>query len=216
LNESPDHNQGRDTVRTKTSLQSDKMLDAAARLFGTQRFHEVRMEDIAAEAEVGKGTIYRYFMDKEELYLALLTRASEQFMERLREEANREGSARLRLEGVVTAIISCFDNQPHLLDLIQRAEVMQQPGKESPWLAARHDVFRLTHDLFEAGRRQGEFTIRDPELATLILLGGLRGVIRFGAKPRAEDLSSQIVSDFLEGAGRPVEAAAGASNGKHA
>src|SRR5262245_18615534 len=56
-------------VRTKTPQQADKMLNAAARLFGTQRFHEVRMEDIAAEAAVGKGTIYRYFSDKDELYL---------------------------------------------------------------------------------------------------------------------------------------------------
>ena len=61
-------------MRTKTAQQADKVLDAAARLFGTQRFHEVRMEDIAAEATVGKGTLYRYFNDKEELFVALLER----------------------------------------------------------------------------------------------------------------------------------------------
>src|SRR5215472_7850945 len=72
-------------LRTKTPLQADKMLDAAGRLFGAHRFHEVRMEDIAAEAEVGKGTIYRYFSDKEELFLALLERSSRQLLARLEE-----------------------------------------------------------------------------------------------------------------------------------
>ena len=62
-------------MRCKTAEQADKVLDAAAQLFGLRRFHEVRMEDIAAEAEVGKGTLYRYFADKEELYLGLLDRA---------------------------------------------------------------------------------------------------------------------------------------------
>src|SRR2546421_8418409 len=96
-------------VRTKTSDQADRMLDAAARLFGTQRFHEVRMEDIAAEAEVGKGTLYRYFSDKEELYLALLERASQQLVCRLREEITRMEGPRAQLEAVVAAIIAYFD-----------------------------------------------------------------------------------------------------------
>src|SRR5438132_288135 len=71
---------GRPSVRTKTPQQADKMLDAAVALFGRRRFHEVRMDDIAAEAEVGKGTLYRYFTDKEELYLALLARSARQYL----------------------------------------------------------------------------------------------------------------------------------------
>jgi AcrR family transcriptional regulator len=175
------------------------MLDAASRLFATHRFHEVRMEDIAAEAEVGKGTIYRYFADKEELYLALLTRASEQFVRRLEQVMLQEGTAHSRLEAVVDAIISVFDEQPHLLDLIQRAEVMQRPGREFPWQQTREDLGRLLAELFEQARLSGEFTIRDPELATAMLLGGVRAVIRFGQRPRRAGLARQIVSDFLGG-----------------
>ena len=84
-------------MRTKTPQQADKMLDAASRLFATSRFHEVRMEDIAAEAEVGKGTLYRYFMDKDELYFALLTRASRQFLCRLEQSVAQAEGARHRL-----------------------------------------------------------------------------------------------------------------------
>src|SRR5262249_46174369 len=104
------------------------MLDAAGRLFGTQRFHEVRMEDIAAEAEVGKGTIYRYFSDKEELYKALLSRSSGQLLGRLRDELEQADAPRAQLVRVVAALIGFFDERPHLFDLIQRAEVMQGPG----------------------------------------------------------------------------------------
>src|SRR6202043_2112108 len=71
-------------VRTKTPQFSEKMLEAAGRLFGTRRFHEVRMEDVASEADVSKGTLYRYFRDKDEMYLALLARASRQFVTELR------------------------------------------------------------------------------------------------------------------------------------
>ena len=176
------------------------MLEAAARLFGTQRFHEVRMEDIAAEAEVGKGTLYRYFEDKEELYLALLARASEQFIRRLREEVRHPTGSRRRLEALVTSIISFFDEHPHLLDLIQRAEVMPRPGAASAWQQARDDVSLLLAQLFAEAKRDGEFVIHRPELAALMLLGGLRSVIRFGKRPRAADLSQQIVAEVLQGA----------------
>src|SRR5258705_7193086 len=99
------------------------MLDAAGRLFGARRFHEVRMEDIAAEAEVSKGTLYRYFKDKEEMYLALLERSSHQLVAELHARVGEAEGGRQRLIAVVAAVIGFFDRQPHLFDLIQRAEI---------------------------------------------------------------------------------------------
>jgi AcrR family transcriptional regulator len=177
------------------------MLDAAARLFGTQRFHEVRMEDIATEAAVGKGTLYRYFSDKEELYLALLGRASRQFQSRLQAQLARTDEPRARLEAIVEGIIQFFDEQPHLLDLIQRAELAQGPN--FPWQPTRNEVSRLVHEIIEEGRASGAFTIRDPELAATMLLSGLRGIIRY-YKPRPRHLAQHIVTGLLQGyADRP-------------
>jgi TetR/AcrR family fatty acid metabolism transcriptional regulator len=187
-------------VRTKTLLQAEKMLDAAAHLFGALRFHEVRMEDIAAEAGVGKGTIYRYFSDKEELYLALLARASGQYLGRLRDAVNRVGGPGQRLEALVAAILAYFDEQPHLLDLIQRAEVARGQGPEFPWYQTRLELNGLILSLLEEGQCRGAWRLRDPDLATMLLLGGLRGVLRFGRQPRPTDLARQIVSSFLHGA----------------
>lgn len=191
-------------MRTKTPRQADKMLDAAARLFGSQRFHEVRMEDIASEAQVGKGTLYRYFTDKEELYLALVTRASEQILERLHEDLAEVETAIDRLRTIVAAIIGFFDDQPHLLDLIQRTEVIR--GPDFPWQKTRDQVLHLVLDVFKQGKEQGEFTLRDPDLAALLLLAGLRGVIRFGKRPRPRDLAQRIVDGLLQGhaCGGPV------------
>src|ERR1700730_12021813 len=107
-------------MRTKTPLQADKILQAAGHLFGSQRFHEVRMEDIASEAEVGKGTLYRYFSDKEELYRAMLARSSDRFMRRVEAIGAGDGRPRGRLEALVAGVIDQFDSEPHLLDLIQR------------------------------------------------------------------------------------------------
>lgn len=183
-------------MRTKTPVQADKIIQAAGRLFGCQRFHEVRMEDIAAEAEVGKGTLYRYFNDKEELYLALVERAADDMLERLQTEVAAAEGPRAQLEAVAEAVVSYFDEHPHLFDLIQRSEVMAGPG--FPWKRAREASVRLATQLLAEGKRNGEFTIEDPELTGLLLLGGLRAVVRFGKKPRPAGLARQIVSAFLQ------------------
>jgi AcrR family transcriptional regulator len=184
-------------------MQAEKMLEAAARLFGSQRFHEVRMEDIAAEAAVGKGTLYRYFSDKEELYAALLERASHQFMSRLEEALEGAGGPLERLKLVAATSLAFFEDQPHVSDLIQRAETHTDPSRLLPWQQVRNRTHQLVLDLFAEARARGDFTIRDPELAVLMFLGGLRSVIRFGPRPQPRNLAQRVVDCFLEAAELP-------------
>jgi AcrR family transcriptional regulator len=190
-------------VRTKTPDQADKILSAATRLFGPHRFHEVRMEDIAAAAAVGKGTLYRYFADKEELYRAMLVRSSERFLRRMEGIVAGPGAPRERLEALVAGIIDTFDGEPHLLDLIQRAEVLAADGVAFPWQTARERMPELVRQLFDEAAAEGDFRVRDPEVSVLLLLGGIRAVLRFGERPRARDLEHRIVSTFIDGAARP-------------
>lgn len=181
-------------MRSTSPRQSDKILAAAARLFATHRFHEARMEDIAALAEVGKGTLYRYFRDKDELYLALLRHASDGLAARLDDCATGR-SPRDGLVAVVAALIAYFDEQPHLFDLIQHAEVMLRPSVDFPWQQARTRTLALVKELLTAG----PFAVDDIDLAALMLLGGVRAVIRFGDRPRPADLAERLVAGFLDG-----------------
>jgi hypothetical protein len=111
----------------------------------------------------------------------------------------RFATPRQRLVALVRTIVAYFDEHPHLLDLIQRAEVMHGSGQNFPWREARDQLIHLALDLFEQADARGDFTVRDPNLAALMLLGGLRGVIRFGHRPRPRDLGERVVAAFLQG-----------------
>src|SRR5262249_12267035 len=189
-------------MRTKTPDLPERMLDTAARLFGARRFHEVRMDDVAAEAGVSKGTLYRYFRDKDEMYLALLGRASDQLVQLLRGRVAEADGARGGLVAIVDSVITFFDAQPHLFDLIQRAEALQGPGEAFPWQPVRDEGVRLVGEVFRDGQTRGEFVVRDAELAALMLLGGMRAVVRFGKRPRPVNLAERIVDGFLRGGAR--------------
>lgn len=190
-------------MRTKTPQIAERILDAAAWLFANQLYHEARMEDIADKAGVSKGTLYSYFRDKEELYVALLDRASTGMVQALEQAAAHRSGARAGLIAIVDAVLCYFDGQPHVFDLIQRVEVLGRHDAEFPWQKARDVALRLVLDIFEEGRAAGKLQVRDPDLASLLLFGGLRSVIRFGAKPRPPGLAADLVDSFLYGASNP-------------
>lgn len=181
-------------MRTKTSEKAETILQAAAELFASQRFHEVRMDDIALAADVGKGTLYRYFADKEKLYQALLEHSAKQFIDKIRAAIAREQAPRKSLEAAVVAILVFFKEQPNLFDLIQRAEVLQ--GPDFPWGPTRQQLIEAVTELFESMNQQA-----DAEFLALLLLGGVRSIIRFG-KGKPQDLARQIVDVFVPQAGR--------------
>jgi AcrR family transcriptional regulator len=186
-------------VRTKTPLQGEKILGVAARLFATHRFHKARMEDIAACAGVGKGTLYRYFKDKEELYLALLARAADQMAVLLNADGIQKGDPRRRLEAFAETVVHYFDEQPHLFDVIQHAEALHPPDREFPWQKTRDLTVATVRRILDDGRATGLFGDIDAELAVLLLLGGLRAVLRFGTKPRSTDTPQRVVDLFIQG-----------------
>jgi len=54
-------------------LRIDKLLEVGLRLFSQKGFYCTSVEDIVREAGVGKGTFYRYFKSKEDIFVAILT-----------------------------------------------------------------------------------------------------------------------------------------------
>jgi AcrR family transcriptional regulator len=52
----------------------EEILDAALRVFVQRGLHKAKLEEVAQEAGISKGTIYLYFKNKEELFVATARR----------------------------------------------------------------------------------------------------------------------------------------------
>ncbi|MDA0334932.1 MAG: TetR/AcrR family transcriptional regulator [bacterium] len=88
-------------------VRRQAILRAAEQLFAEGRFDAVLMEDVARQAGVGKGTLYRYFQDKESLYFAVIFAG----FGALQEQMSREGAevdSVGRLEKTVRALVHFF------------------------------------------------------------------------------------------------------------
>ena len=58
--------------RANAEARRERLLQATIKVFSTKGYHAARIEDIIAEAKVGKGTFYLHFKGKEEVFAALL------------------------------------------------------------------------------------------------------------------------------------------------
>ncbi|MFK7991398.1 MAG: TetR/AcrR family transcriptional regulator [Sandaracinaceae bacterium] len=75
----------------------ETILDAAARVFGERGPAQATMEDIAEAAEVSKGTLYLYFRNKDDLFVALTHRPLDVLLSRFAQLAADDGTSGLAL-----------------------------------------------------------------------------------------------------------------------
>ena len=69
-------------VREKRKRTND-ILEAAKRVFETKGFLNTTLNDVAKEAEISVGLIYRYFQSKEDIFASLALKGADQFDERI-------------------------------------------------------------------------------------------------------------------------------------
>jgi AcrR family transcriptional regulator len=61
----------------RVAARKVQILDAAARLFAEKGFHRTTTKDIAEAADVSEGTLYNYFVNKEDMLLGIMSRLVE-------------------------------------------------------------------------------------------------------------------------------------------
>src|SRR6185369_16447908 len=58
---------------------TNDILEAARRCFESKGFLKTTLQDVAKEAEISVGLIYRYFQSKEDIFASLALKGAEQF-----------------------------------------------------------------------------------------------------------------------------------------
>jgi AcrR family transcriptional regulator len=83
----------------------ERILDAAERLLGRFGYRKMTVDDIAAEAGIGKGTVYLSFPSKEEVVLSTVDRIVDRVCTAMEEAGARDASAPDRLRAMLRARI---------------------------------------------------------------------------------------------------------------
>ena len=109
---------GRPPDAERQERRRAEILDAASSVFAAHGFAAADVQEIADKTGVGKGTVYRYFPSKEELFLA----AVDHGMRRLKTAVDAAvAGAEQPLERIaagVRAYLAFFDEHPEIVELL--------------------------------------------------------------------------------------------------
>jgi len=183
------------------------IMGAAERLFASRGVHEISLDDVVREAKVGKGTIYRYFSGKDDLFFQTATQGFEELCEllgRMRED----GTFEEHLEAACREISGFYGRRRQLFRMMQSEEVRmywRQGDGRVHWLAERQKLVGAVAGILERGVEEGRVRGDVPvETLATFLLGMLRTGAREGGEVPANGGTIGLVVDlFRRGAGVP-------------
>lgn len=133
-----------------------EILDAAVELFAEQGYWESDTEELAKRVGVGKGTLYRYFPSKRELFLAAADRVMRQLRERIDESVSRCDDPLQQISVAIESFLTFFDEHPSFAELLIQERALFKDRKKPTYLEHREkNVVRwqqLYQSLIDEGR----------------------------------------------------------------
>src|SRR5262249_54292120 len=170
-------------------------------------YRKMTVEDIAAEAGIGKGTIYLHFSSKEEVVLSHIDRIVDRLKERLKEIARSDVSAAERIrQMLVTRVLFRFDSIQHYTQSLNDLLAALRPGL----LRRRAQYFDSEAQIFAAvlmdGSRSGEFNFDDEHAIAHAILQATNGLLPYslsttelGERAEVEQRANDVANLILRG-----------------
>ena len=105
----------------------DRIVDAGLVLLNERDYDKIQVKDVAEEANVALGTLYRYFASKEHLFAEVLVRWAGTLRTHISRNPLRGTTDAQRLTQVINRSVRAFQRQPSLARLVATLETSSDP-----------------------------------------------------------------------------------------
>ncbi|HYB38480.1 MAG TPA: TetR/AcrR family transcriptional regulator [Mycobacterium sp.] len=155
----------------RTSSRRRQVLDAAVKVMGKTGFHQMSMQDLAAEANVSVGLIYKYFGGKEDLLLATIVRIQDAFRDQLAPVMNAVGDDIVeRLAAGIRRYIEIVDENLDAVVLTYRESRTLDPAGRTQIKELEIATAAPLRAAIEAGIADGVFRAADVDLVVFDIM----------------------------------------------
>ncbi len=136
-----------------------RIVEAAWRLLSAQESLDLNMEQVAREADIGKGTLYRHYPTKESLLQAIVYDGAGRIISDMQERIPPEADALTKLRAVVSLCYDAYEINRISIDLLLstwRYFERCAPDRDRPDHPMTLTIARV-RSILEQGVREGVF-----------------------------------------------------------
>jgi len=180
----------RDSVQQKSTR--DAILDATDNLLARYGYRKMTIDDLAAEAGIGKGTVYLYFPSKEEIALSHIDRIIERLKARLWAIAHKDNSPEEKIRRMlVERVIFRFDSVQHYSQSLNELLAQIRPKLLDRRKRYFNEEAQIFAKVITNGKDAGAFDVRNAADAAQTLLYATNSLLPYS-------LSTQELGDRKE------------------
>ena len=190
--------------RPCTPFLRERVLRSAAVLFAQKEFDRVLIDEIAARAGVGKGSVYRQFGSKEELYAAVVIEGFAQLQGEIRTALAGASTVRDQVATIVRHSLAYFWSRRQFFALLHDPKALPR-RQERLYHAQRHEFTELIGSVLRDGVERGLLRSGlDTRVAAEALLGMMRGINRYCRDYITPEAAVPILVDIFIGGCAPT------------
>jgi AcrR family transcriptional regulator len=189
----------RSSVEAMLARRED-ILQRATELFAEHGFSDAVTQALADRLGVGKGTIYRHFPSKRELFLA----AADRVMRKLQEEVCRNiagiDDGLERIERAIAAFLSFFAEHPSFVELLIQERAYFKDRKRPTYFEYRETNIERWRQFYRELIAQGRVRAMPVEQITDVVGNVLYGIMVtnfFNGQPKPSDVQAREILDVV-------------------
>ena len=179
--------------------RKSQIIAAAARVFSRLGIHEARMDDIAQEIDMSKGTIYWYFKSKDEIITTILSQLFEKELDVIQNLQSAEGTAAERMMAFTRLAVADFKRMALLRPIVYEfyAIAFRQKAVRDALRNYLRRYMQIVTPFIQQGIERGEFRATDPTEAALAAGAIIEGTLLLWVyDPETVDLEKHVLSSM--------------------
>jgi len=173
------------TTMTKNNEKSQlaekrhrEILDAARHIFAEKGYRVTTIDDIANYLTVGKGTIYRYFANKEALFIAVFEDGMEQLMTTMYSHIEAVVNPADKIRCAIGTFFEFFDENPELVEIGMQVRSEFKDEHKRVFMSLYQDYIVRIQKNLRTGISQGIFREMDVEKTAEAMSATTQGVLQ--------------------------------------
>ena len=182
------------------SARREEILEMATQLFADQGFSDAITQVLADRLQIGKGTLYRHFPSKRELFLAAADRVMVKLNDRIESNIVDIGDGLERIAKAISTYLAFFAENPCFVELIIQERANFKDRKRPTYFEHRERTVQRWRQLYRTLIAEGRVREMPVEQITDVVSGAIYGTMfinYFTGQTKPSDIQTQEIVDVV-------------------